>query len=98
MRSALEKWGDEGGAPAQDSMHSEYGKRIETDGTWTIYHVFSGGPATIGGDLMQGMTLKDTLDQMQRAKFRNCERRAAHAGVLKARFLPTWLVRLRSCF
>ena len=25
-----------------------YGRRVETNGTWTIYHVFSGVPATYG--------------------------------------------------
>lgn len=31
-----------------------YGKRIEADKSWTIYHVFSGIPANVGGhDLVQ---------------------------------------------
>ena len=98
MRRALENWDDEGGAPAQDSMHSEYGKRIESDGSWTIYHVFSGIPATIGGNLMQDMNANDALDQMTKTNAGNSTRRAAREKILKARFLATWWVRLTKYF
>ncbi|SHN16956.1 hypothetical protein [Roseibium suaedae] len=98
MNRALENWDGEGGAPAQDSMHSEYGKRVEADGSWTIYHVFTGSPATIGGNLMQDMNAKDALDQMTKTNAGNSTRRAAHTKILKARFLATWWVRLTKYF
>jgi hypothetical protein len=28
------------------------GRRIESDGSWTAYHVFTGLPATVDGELM----------------------------------------------
>jgi hypothetical protein len=98
MNRALENWDDEGGAPAQDSMHSEYGKRVEPDGSWTIYHVFSGIPATIGGNLMDDMNAKDALDQMTNTNTGNYTRRAARPKNLKARFLAAWWVRLTKYF
>lgn len=94
MNRSLEKWEDEGGAPRQDSMHSEYGKRIENDGFWTIYHVFTGSPATIGGDLMQGMNAQDALDQMTRTNSDNSRRRTADTGMSKKRILAAWWFRL----
>ncbi|WP_298963305.1 hypothetical protein [uncultured Roseibium sp.] len=98
MNRALENWDGEGGALAQDSMHCEYGKRVEADGSWTIYHVFTGSPATIGGNLMQDMNAKDALDQMTITNAGNSTRRAARAKILKVRFLATWWVRLTKYF
>jgi hypothetical protein len=95
---ALATWDDEGGRPSLDSMHSEYGKRIELDGSWTIYHVFTGGPATIDGDLMQGMNARNALDQMTKNNSDNSSRRAARPQILKARFLAAWWVRLTKYF
>lgn len=98
MNRALENWDNEGGAPVQDSMHSEYGKRVEADGSWTIYHVFTGSPATIGGDLMEDMNAEDALDQMTKTNADNSTRRAARAKTLKAQFLATCWVRLTKYF
>ncbi len=98
MNHALEKWADEGGALAQDSMHREYGKRIEADGSWTVYHVFTGSPATIGGDLMQGMNAKNALDQMMKTNSGNSSQRAARTFILKAPFLVPWWGRLTKFF
>jgi hypothetical protein len=98
MNRALENWENEGGAPRQDSMHSEYGKRIENDGSWTIYHVFTGGPATIGGDLMQGMNAKNAQDQMTSTNAGNSIRRAARAKILKTGFWASWRARLTKYF
>ena len=53
-KNQLPIWENEGGAVApykespaiedqvRDSEH--YGRRVEADGTWTIYHVFTGVP------------------------------------------------------
>lgn len=32
------------------------GRRIELDGSWTAYHVFTGLPATIEGELMTDLS------------------------------------------
>ena len=42
---AIDIWENEGGAPGRDSMDHQYGRRIETDRSWTVYHVFTGVPA-----------------------------------------------------
>jgi hypothetical protein len=34
----------------------QYGRRIECDGSWTIYHVFSGVPAIIRGRHLTSLT------------------------------------------
>lgn len=36
--------------------HHHYGRRVEADGTWSIYHVFTGEPAAIGGHSMIGLS------------------------------------------
>jgi hypothetical protein len=35
------------------------GRRIEADGSWTAYHVFTGIPATIGDEVMVGLSRDD---------------------------------------
>jgi hypothetical protein len=98
MNRALANWDDEGGAPRQDSMQSEYGKRVEADGSWTIYHVFTGGLATIDGDLMQGMNAHDAQEQMTRTNADNSLRRAGRAKILKTGFWAAWRARLTKYF
>jgi hypothetical protein len=41
-----------------------YGRRIEADRSWTVYHVFTGVPAIIEGRAMVGLGLKDATDDM----------------------------------
>ena len=42
---AVGVWENEGGAPGRDSLDRQYGRRIEADRSWTVYHVFTGAPA-----------------------------------------------------
>lgn len=42
-----------------------FGRRVERNGTWTIYHVFSGKPANYGTWNMAGLTVK-TADRALR--------------------------------
>ena len=42
---SIEIWENEGGAPGRDPMDHQYGRRIEADRSWTVYHVFTGEPA-----------------------------------------------------
>lgn len=35
-----------------------FGRRVENDGTWTIYHVFSGEPAKYGSWNMSGLNVR----------------------------------------
>ena len=53
---AIGIWENEGGAPGRDPMDHQYGRRIETDRSWTVYHVFTGVPARVGGDAMIGLS------------------------------------------
>lgn len=75
IAAAISVWENEGGAPGQDSMHHQYGRRIEADRSWTIYHVFTGMPARFGGDAMTGLSRLDATSGMLRLNLRNAERR-----------------------
>lgn len=33
-----------------------YGRRVEPDRTWTVYHVFNGAPARAEGKVMKGLS------------------------------------------
>ncbi|WP_205853408.1 hypothetical protein [Zhengella mangrovi] len=48
-------WENEGGALGRSSHAELYGRRIEADRSWTIYHVFSGIPAIADGQIMTGL-------------------------------------------
>jgi hypothetical protein len=73
--AAISVWENEGGAPGHDSMHHQYGRRIEADRSWTIYHVFTGVPARFGGEAMTGLSRLDATSGMLRLNLRNAERR-----------------------
>jgi hypothetical protein len=57
--AAVEKasgiWENEGRAPGRLGAVSQYGRRIETDRTWTVYHVFTGVPADDAQGAMTGL-------------------------------------------
>jgi hypothetical protein len=40
-------WENEGGARAPDAPDGEFGRRVEMDRSWTIYHVFTGVPVRV---------------------------------------------------
>jgi hypothetical protein len=81
---AVAIWENEGGAPAQDSMDHQYGRRIERDGSWSIYHVFSGVPAEIQGYSMTGLNRSNATEGMlslnRRNEGRQRERRLVTCG------------------
>jgi hypothetical protein len=76
-RRALEigVWENEGGAPSRDSMDHHYGRRVETDGSWSVYHVYTGNPAEIGGRSMTGMSRTSATREMISLNHGNEERR-----------------------
>jgi hypothetical protein len=39
---AIAVWENEGGAPSRDSTEHQYGRRVEGDRSWTVYHVSTG--------------------------------------------------------
>ena len=62
--AAIAAWENEGGAPGRDSTHHQYGRRIEADRSWSIYHVFTGVPARIGGCTMTGLSRSEATRGM----------------------------------
>lgn len=66
---AISVWDDEGGPPASDAQAFDtadhhYGRRIEADRSWTIYHVFTGAPVRVDGRMMTGLDRQDATDGM----------------------------------
>ena len=41
-----------------------YGRRVEADRSWTVYHVFTGIPARTGSGAMTGLSRIDATDRM----------------------------------
>jgi hypothetical protein len=88
LAAAISVWENEGGAPAHESMHHQYGRRIEADRSWTIYHVFTGLPARFRGDAMTGLSRLDATSGMLRHNLRNAERRRERIELSPFRTIP----------
>jgi len=52
---ALSAWENEGGAIGSTRSGRQYGRRIEADRSWTVYHVFTGTAASVDGHPMTGL-------------------------------------------
>ena len=76
---AIGIWENEGGAPAPTIINHQYGRRIETDRTWTIYHVFSGIPARVDGSRTTGLTRAEATNGLVLLSHRNVRRKKAAA-------------------
>ena len=70
-------WENEGGALDRCDMNHHYGRRIEPDGSWTIYHVFTGAPADMGSLPMAGLSKTDATARMIILNAHNAKRRKA---------------------
>jgi len=68
-------WENEGGSPDRDNMDHHYGRRVEANRSWTVYHVFTGAPANIGGQTMAGLGRAAATDRMLSMNLRNASRR-----------------------
>jgi hypothetical protein len=53
-------WENEGGSPDRGNMNHQHGRRIEPNGPWTIYQVFTGVPADTGSRSMMGLKREAT--------------------------------------
>jgi hypothetical protein len=53
----------------------QYGRRIEADHSWTVYHVFTGIPAHVDGAPMVGLTRTHATRSMLDLNHRNVEAR-----------------------
>ncbi len=56
---------------SSDKTGGYYGRRVEEDRTWTVYHVFTGVPARIAGKIMMRLTRSDATDRMLKLNKRN---------------------------
>lgn len=66
VNGALGEWENEGGAVASPDRLGDYGRRIEADGTWTVYEVFTGLEARQRGLAPSGLTKDEALDRLIR--------------------------------
>jgi hypothetical protein len=72
---AIAVWENEGGSQGQSSTDHHFGRRVETDRSWSIYHVFTGVPADIDGHAMTGLSRSDATEGMLSLNRRNEGRR-----------------------
>lgn len=71
----IEGWENEGGACVADKLDAQYGRRVERDQTWTIYHVFTGVPVRIGDCTLTDLSISEATDGMLSLNRRNIVRR-----------------------
>jgi hypothetical protein len=64
-----------GGAQACDFGGHQYGRRVEADRSWTVYHVFTGIPAHVNGVSMTGLSRSEATKSMLFLNFCSSERR-----------------------
>ena len=60
----IDVWENEGGAPAPWAPEHQYGRRIEMDKSWTVYHVFTGEPARVDGVTLTGLSRTQATEKM----------------------------------
>lgn len=51
---------------------SLYGRRIETDRSWSVYHVFTGAPAKVAGRAMVGLNMMTATEFMLAMNVEHC--------------------------
>jgi hypothetical protein len=66
----------ESSASGRDFRDRQYGRRVEADRSWTVYHVFSGIPAHVDGAVMIGLTRADATRSMLALNLRNTRRQS----------------------
>ena len=71
---AIGVWENEGGAPTPDTPDDQFGRRVEVDRSWTVYHVFTGVPARIDGAAMTDLSRSAATDTMLSLNVRSIER------------------------
>lgn len=63
-QAAIEIWENEGGSPGHDQIDYSYGRRIELDRSWTVYHVFTGVPVGVGNNKLSGLSRVAATEKM----------------------------------
>ncbi|TPJ32532.1 hypothetical protein [Mesorhizobium sp. B2-8-3] len=69
-----------GGILGHDFSDLQYGRRVEFDHSWTVYHVFTGIPAYVDGVPMVGLTHAHATRRMLDLNRRNAEGRKEWNG------------------
>lgn len=77
----VECWENEGSALFRGGGERQYGRRVEADGTWTVYHVFTGIPAFFNGRLASGLSLGEATFGMIWLNRRNEQDRWCHSRI-----------------
>jgi hypothetical protein len=71
--TAIAVWENEGGAPGHNLTEHLYGRRVEADRSWTVYHVFTGVAARVGNDDLIGLSRSQATSRMMSLNLRNAE-------------------------
>ena len=79
---AIAVWEDDGGAHGQSAMDHHYGRRVEADRSWSVYHVFTGAPADIEGHSMTGLSRSEATDGMLSLNRHSEGRRLERSGLI----------------
>ncbi len=80
--AAIGIWENEGGAPGRDPTEHQYGRRVEVDRSWTVYHAFTGATARVGNDDLIGLNRSQATSSMMSLNLRNAERRKQRISLL----------------
>jgi len=72
---AISVWENEGGSLAADRPDGQFGRRVEMDRSWTIYHVFTGIPARIDGSALTCLSRSAATGGMLSLNLRNVKHR-----------------------
>jgi hypothetical protein len=75
-------------ALCHNAIDHQYGRRVERDGSWSIYHVFTGIPAKIQGYSLTGLSRRRATEGMLSLNRRNEARRHGNGRQLTRR-LPS---------
>lgn len=73
-RSSVAKPNQTKAETGYDVMHDVYGRRIEADRSWTIYHVFTGVPASMDGQALSGLGRAAATERMLAMNLRSSSR------------------------
>jgi hypothetical protein len=80
--TAIAVWENEGGAPSRDLTEHQYGRRVEIDRSWTVYHVFTGATARVDNDDLIGLSRSQATSSMMSLNLRTAERRKQRISLL----------------
>jgi hypothetical protein len=80
--AAIAIWENEGGAPSRDLTEHQYGRRVEIDRSWTVYHVFTGATARVDNDDLIGLSRSQATSRMMSLNLRTAERRKQRISLL----------------